>query len=45
MQIIGLIRPTTVTEITADGADYPAAKAALEAQIPDGFELIGVRVP
>jgi len=42
-KIIGIIRPSTTQEIVAEGDDYPAAKAALDALLPEGFELIAVR--
>jgi hypothetical protein len=43
MKIIGTIRPSTTREIEAEGADYPAAKAALQAMVPEGYVLIATR--
>jgi hypothetical protein len=43
MKIIGIIRPSTTTEIEAEAADYPAAKAALQQLVPEGYVLIATR--
>lgn len=37
----GIIRSARVEPIEADGANYAAASAALEAQVPDGYVLLG----
>ncbi|MFF2493266.1 hypothetical protein [Agromyces sp. NPDC058064] len=39
MHLTGTIRPTTASEIVADGHDRGSAYDALSAQVPDGFEL------
>ena len=38
----GIIRPEAVREIEAEGADYPAAKEALRAQVPEGHLLLSI---
>ena len=43
MKSIGIIRPSERTTITAEGATYTEAKAALEAATPEGFALIAMR--
>lgn len=43
MKIIGTIRPSATSEIEVEADDYLSGKAALEAQIPDGFTLIALR--
>lgn len=36
--------PDDITEvITADAGDYDTAKAALEAQVPDGWRMLSIR--
>jgi hypothetical protein len=42
MRIRGLIRSKVVPEITAEGADVPGARALIEEQLPEGYELIQV---
>ena len=43
MRIIGTIRSTTTEQIIVDADDYQQARAQLEAQIPEGHELISIR--
>jgi len=45
--LYGSIRPVgqydaESTPIEAAGADYDTAKAALEQQVPDGWQLLGI---
>lgn len=42
MRILGLIQSTVVTEITAEAEDTQAARAMIEEQVPEGYELIQV---
>jgi len=43
MRVIGTIRSTATEQIVVDGDDYEQARAQLEAQIPEGHELISIR--
>lgn len=43
MKVVGIIRPSEVQEIEAEGEDYPAARDALLAQLPEGYTLLHVR--
>lgn len=43
MRVIGTIRSTATEQIVVDGDDYQQARAKLEAQIPEGHELISIR--
>jgi hypothetical protein len=36
----GLIRVQEVQTLTSEGNDYPAAKAALQQQLPDGWRIL-----
>lgn len=45
--VYGTIRPTgqpdaETRRIEATGADYPAARDALTAQVPEGWQLLGI---
>lgn len=42
MHIRGLIQSNVVDEITAEADDAQSARALIEAQVPDGYELIQV---
>jgi phosphotransferase system HPr-like phosphotransfer protein len=42
MRIRGLIQSTVVDELTAEADDAQAARARIEGQVPDGYELIQV---
>lgn len=42
MRIRGLIQSTIVTEITAEAEDAQAARAMVEEQVPEGYDLIQV---
>lgn len=38
----GIVRAAAVTEIEADGADYPSARDALRAAVPEGQRLLSI---
>lgn len=40
----GVFRVTATTPIEAEGRDYPAARAALEALVPEGHVLLSAKV-
>jgi hypothetical protein len=42
MHIRGLIQSTVVTEITSEAEDAQAARAQIESQVPEGYELLQV---
>lgn len=42
MHIRGIVQSTETTELTASADDAPSARAAIEAQIPDGYELLQI---
>lgn len=42
MRIKGLIQSSVVEELSAEADDAQSARALIEAQVPDGFELIQV---
>jgi hypothetical protein len=42
MRIRGVIQSTVVEELTAEADDAPGARALIEAQVPDGYELLQV---
>lgn len=42
MHIRGLIQSNVVDEVTAEADDAQSARALIEAQVPDGYELIQV---
>lgn len=43
MRVIGTIRSTATERITVEADSYQEARELLEAQIPDGHELIVIR--
>lgn len=43
MRVIGTIRSTATKRISAEADTYQEARELLEAQIPDGHELIVIR--
>jgi hypothetical protein len=43
MKSIGIIRPAQTETITAEGDTFDEAKAALEAVVPEGWQLLAVR--
>lgn len=43
MKLVATIRTVETQEIEAEGDDYSAVKAQLEASVPAGFQLLNVR--
>lgn len=43
MKVIVTIRQEETRRVEAEGRDYPAARAAAEAKIPEGWEVIAYR--
>jgi hypothetical protein len=43
VQITGIIRPSETREITVEAEDYQDGRPKLEAQIPDGWQLIQIK--
>lgn len=43
MRVIGTIRSTATERITVEAGSYQEAREMLEAQIPEGHELIAIR--
>lgn len=44
MKVIGKIRQTGVQELAVEAENYAQARAELESQVPDGWELIQVMI-
>lgn len=44
VKVVGVIRPVETKEIRVEGDSYMEAKATLEGQVPDGWELLSVLV-
>lgn len=44
MRVIGTIRSTATDTITVEADTYEVARDQLEQQLPDGHELIAIRV-
>jgi len=42
MRLVGVIRPDETKEISAEGDTYDEAKAALEAALPAGWQLLAI---
>ena len=42
MRIRGLVQSKVVTELTAEADDAQAARELIEAQVPEGYELVQV---
>ena len=42
VKVKGTIRPMEIREIQAEGEDYAAAREALQAQVPEGWQLLSV---
>ncbi|MFP3466672.1 hypothetical protein [Leifsonia sp. SIMBA_070] len=42
MKVRGLIQSSTTQELTAEADDAGSARALIEAQVPDGFDLLQV---
>lgn len=43
MKLIASIGPTEVRELEAEGDDYDSARAAVEAQVPEGWRILSFR--
>ncbi|WP_199921763.1 hypothetical protein [Psychromicrobium lacuslunae] len=43
MRIEALIRPTETRALEAEADDYETALSAVEAQVPDGWQMIQIR--
>jgi len=43
VKLVATIRTTETQEIEAEGDDYSALKAQLEAMVPEGFQMLSVR--
>jgi len=43
VKLVATIRTTETSELEAEGDDYSALKAQLEAMVPDGFQMLSVR--
>ncbi|MFJ3395371.1 hypothetical protein [Leifsonia aquatica] len=43
MRVHGLIQSSVTEELTAEADDAETARAAIDEQVPDGYELIRVR--
>jgi hypothetical protein len=43
VQITGVIRPSETREITVEAEDYQDGRVKLEAQVPDGWQLIQIK--
>lgn len=44
MKVTAVIRTTATQEVTGEGADYDAARAAVDAQVPEGFQVLSYSV-
>lgn len=44
MKLRGMIRPNETKELTAEGVSYEEARADLESQVPEGWQLLQVLV-
>jgi hypothetical protein len=42
IKLVGTIQPVEKRQIHAEGADYEAARAALDAEVPEGWQLISI---
>lgn len=42
VKVVGVIQPFETKEIRAEGSEYEEARAALQAQVPEGWRLISV---
>jgi hypothetical protein len=43
VQITGIIRPSETRELTVEAEDYQDGRTRLEAQIPEGWQLIQIK--
>ena len=44
MRVIGTIRSTSTEQVVVDDDSYEQARQRLVEQVPDGYELISIRV-
>jgi hypothetical protein len=44
VKVVGIIQPVETRELSAEGESYVDAKAAIEAQVPEGWRLLQVTV-
>lgn len=42
IKVVGTIRPVEKQQIRAEADSYEEAKAALDAQVPEGWELLSI---
>ena len=45
MKLLGLIRSTETREIEVEATSYAEARAAIEAQVPEGWQVLSFREP
>jgi hypothetical protein len=44
VKVVGIIQPVETKELSAEGESYADARAAIEAQVPEGWRLLQVTV-
>jgi hypothetical protein len=44
VKVQGIVRPTETREITVEAENYEAARAELEAQVPEGWQLLSLLI-
>ncbi|GGI42862.1 hypothetical protein GCM10010988_41160 [Cnuibacter physcomitrellae] len=44
MKVTAVIRTIATQEVTGEGTDYDAARAAVDAQAPEGFQVLSYSV-
>jgi hypothetical protein len=44
VKVVGIIQPVETKELSAEGESYADARAAIEAQVPEGWRLLQVIV-
>jgi hypothetical protein len=42
VKVVGIIQPVETKELSAEGESYADARAALEAQVPEGWRLLQI---
>ncbi|WP_448812062.1 hypothetical protein [Agromyces bauzanensis] len=43
VKVVAVIRPTNTERVEAEGDDYASARAAVDALVPEGWEVISYR--
>jgi hypothetical protein len=43
VKVVGIIQPVETKELSAEGDTYAEAKAAIEAQVPEGWRLLQIK--